>query len=178
MHTILQRYELLNLALKEQRWSLFVFFISSTLITFYDFNFHFLWEKQPFSRHPQLKTKKERKRRIYYSITLATVYIWWRSFTGHCGPWTLLLYCSRIKKTNKQTNQIKKQKSNSIVTPRVWRVSKICKFCNHQFFGFASLLVLTSEKIFHIKPEMPIKGTLIHGPCSWGTVRRPSEGNM
>ena len=26
MHTILQCYELLNLALKEQRWSLFVFF--------------------------------------------------------------------------------------------------------------------------------------------------------
>ena len=42
MHAILQCYELLNLALKEQRWSLFVFFISSTLITFYDFNFHFL----------------------------------------------------------------------------------------------------------------------------------------
>ena len=37
MYTILQCYVPLNLANKEQLWS-----ILNTLITFYDFNFHFL----------------------------------------------------------------------------------------------------------------------------------------
>ena len=145
MHTILQCYELLNLALKEQRWSLFVFFISSTLITFYDFNFHFLWGKQPFSRHPQLKTKKERKRRIYYSITLATVYMQWRSFTGHCGPWTLLLYCNRLRK---QTNKQIKSRSKNQTQCSHHEFGACQKFAN---FVITNFLVLQACSCSHLR---------------------------
>lgn len=53
MHTILQCYELLNLALKEQRWSLFVFFISSSLITF--------MRKTALFKTPSIKNKERKK---------------------------------------------------------------------------------------------------------------------
>ena len=123
----------------------FFFFISSTLITFYDFNFHFLWEKQPFSRHPQLKTKKERKRRIYYSITLATVYMQWRSFTGHCGPWTLLLYCNRLRK---QTNKQIKSRSKNQTQCSHHEFGACQKFAN---FVITNFLVLQACSCSHLR---------------------------
>ena len=64
---------------------------------------------------------------------------------------------------NRQTNKAK-QETNKNQTQCLHHefgaCQKFCKFCNHEFFVFATLL--TSLKMLHIKPEMSVKGTLIN----------------